>query len=78
MEKDFEVWCDEEMVAGCSGLEAQAWAEALRYAYQYAQDGEVSIYEVTRKKIEHPDPRWWDIPNRLMAAALGTTDLKSP
>jgi len=48
---EFEVWQDGMMVAGASGPREDALREALHYANQYASDGSVSIYEITRKLI---------------------------
>lgn len=47
----FEVWQNDEMVASCSGPEPQALTEAKHYASQYAQDGPVSVFRVSRVRI---------------------------
>lgn len=48
----FEVWQNDEMVASCSGPEPQALTEATYYASQYAQDGPVSVFRVSRVRID--------------------------
>ena len=57
---EFEVWsgADDglELAAGASGPREKAWREALHYADVYAQDGPVSICEVTRRWI--PASEW--------------------
>jgi hypothetical protein len=47
----FEVWQNDEMVASCSGPEPRALTEAKHYASQYAQDGPVSVFRVSRVRI---------------------------
>ena len=47
----YEVWQHDEMVASCSGPEPQALTEAKHYASQYAQDGPVSVFRVSRVRI---------------------------
>lgn len=51
MDKEYEVWIGDEMVAGASGRGAQE--EAMHYALvSYANELEkVTVYEVTRRKI---------------------------
>ena len=45
---EFEVWQGDEMVASASGSRDDALREAMHYAAQYAQDGPVRVFEVTR------------------------------
>jgi hypothetical protein len=45
---EFEVWQGDEMVASASGPRDVAKREAMNYAAQYAQDGTVRVFEVTR------------------------------
>jgi len=45
---EFEVWQGDEMVASASGPREDALREAMHYAVQYAQDGPVRVFEVTR------------------------------
>ena len=42
----YEVWQDDEWQAGSNSKE-----ETMRYAMQYAEDGVVEVYEVTRRLI---------------------------
>jgi len=49
---EFEIWQGDEMVASVSGPREDALNEARHYAWQYGQDGERRIFEVTRKLIE--------------------------
>ena len=49
---EFEIWCDDTMVASTSGERFEALKEAGHYAYQYAEDGKIKIYEVFRKEIK--------------------------
>ena len=42
----YEVWQDDEWQAGSNSKE-----ETMRYAMQYAEDGPVEVYEVTRRVI---------------------------
>jgi len=46
---EFEVWQDGIMVASSSGPREDAMREIRHYASQYAQDGTIEVYEVTRK-----------------------------
>jgi len=49
---EYELWVDDCMEASTSGPDHEAFSEILRYAYQYAEDGEeVIIYKVTREVI---------------------------
>jgi len=48
---EFEVWQGDIMVAGTSGPREDSLREAMHYASQYALDGHVQVYEVTRKLI---------------------------
>jgi hypothetical protein len=48
---EFEILQDDHPVASSFGPRARAAREALHYAAQYAQDGELTIVEVTRKAI---------------------------
>lgn len=54
----FEVWQNDEMVASCSGPEPQALTEAKHYASQYAQDGPVSVFRVSRVRINTAKESW--------------------
>ena len=45
---EFELWQDDMVVASVFGPREQSVAEIMRYAEQYAQDGEVRIEEVIR------------------------------
>lgn len=45
---EFEVWQDDMMVASACGPREDAYAEAMRYAEQYGQDGPVRVFEVQR------------------------------
>jgi hypothetical protein len=49
---EFELHCDGEWVAGASGPRARTWREIQHYAVQYAQDGLIEIFEVTRRAVE--------------------------
>ena len=53
-EKEYELIQDDCMVAGTSGPDALN--EIKRYAAQYAQDGAIEVYEVTRKLIDLAAP----------------------
>jgi len=44
MEIEFDIYCNKEWVAGSNNLD-----EAMRYAYQYSEDGAVEVYEVKKK-----------------------------
>ena len=48
---EFEVWQGDEMVASASGPRDEAMREAMHYAAQYAQDGPVRVFEVTRTLV---------------------------
>jgi hypothetical protein len=48
---EFEILQDDHPVASSFGPRARAAREALHYAVQYAQDGKLTIVEVTRKAI---------------------------
>lgn len=48
---EFEVWQDEECVAGTSGPRADALREAMHYAAQYELSGPVKVFEVMRTLI---------------------------
>lgn len=43
-EKEYEVYCDDEWVAGSTDLD-----EAVSYAHQYREEGSVVVYEVEKK-----------------------------
>lgn len=43
-EIEYDIYCDEVWCAGANDLD-----EAMRYAYQYAEDGEVEVYKVEKK-----------------------------
>lgn len=45
---EFELWQGDEMVARASGPRDDALREVMHYAAQYAQDGPVQVFEVTR------------------------------
>lgn len=47
---DYELHCNGEFAAGASGKNAHL--DILHYAAQYAQDGEIEIFKVTRAKID--------------------------
>lgn len=51
-EVEYEVWQDDMLVAGASG--PGAYAEALHYLAQYAQDGPVRLIAVTRIDVTPP------------------------
>lgn len=51
MTTEYELWVDDCMEASTSGPDHEALMEILRYASQYAEDGEVTIYKVTREVI---------------------------
>lgn len=53
-EAEFEILVDDEWVAGASGPRERAMAEAMHYAVQYAEDGQVTIFEVTRRQLSTP------------------------
>lgn len=53
-EAEFEILVDDEWVAGASGPRERAMAEAMHYAVQYAEDGQVTIFEVTRRQLTTP------------------------
>ena len=46
IEIDYEIYCDDEWVAGANNLD-----EAMGYAQQYREEGRVEVFEVA-KKIE--------------------------
>jgi len=48
---EFEVWQGDEMAASASGPRDTALREAMHYAVQYAQDGQVRVFEVTRTLV---------------------------
>ena len=48
---EFEVWQGDEMVASASGPREDALREAMHYAAQYAEDGPVRVFEVTRTLV---------------------------
>lgn len=50
-EADFELWQDDMMVAGTSGLRADAEREIWHYAAVYGQDGPVEVFEVRRVPV---------------------------
>ena len=54
---EFEVWQNDEMVASASGPREDALNEAQHYAWQYGQDGECRIFEVTRTLLSAAEPR---------------------
>lgn len=49
---EFQITQDGFIVAGAEGPRDQAWAEIQRYAAQYAEDGPIEIWEITRRRIE--------------------------
>lgn len=57
---EFEIWQDDPhdfaplMVASVAGPRGDAWADALHYARQYADDGPIRIDEVTRRDVTPP------------------------
>jgi hypothetical protein len=48
---EYDVICGDECVASASGPKEDAWLEAMQYAQQYQADGEIEIWEVTRRKV---------------------------
>lgn len=50
---EYDVICGDECVASASGPREDAWREAMHYAQQYKADGDVEIWEVTRRKVWH-------------------------
>lgn len=54
---EFEVWQNDEMVASTSGPRDEARREAMNYAKQYAEDGPVQIFEVTRTLVPNMTDR---------------------
>ena len=44
IEIDYEIYCDDEWVAGANNLD-----EARGYAQQYREDGRVEVFEVEKK-----------------------------
>jgi hypothetical protein len=56
-EAEFELHTKDGIcLAGASGPRAAAWAEIQHYAAQYADEGPLTIYEVTRKPVTVPSP----------------------
>lgn len=51
-EVEFQIGIEGEVQAQTFGPREQAWAEIQRYAAQYAEDGPIEIWEVTRRRIE--------------------------
>jgi len=51
-EIEFQLGIEGEIQAQTFGPREQAWAEIQRYAAQYAEDGPVEIWEITRRRIE--------------------------
>ena len=51
---EYEVHVDGELVAGASGLREDSLREAMHYAAQYADDGEVEVFEVRRIPLVAP------------------------
>lgn len=43
-EIEYDIYCDGNWVAGANDLD-----EAMRYAYQYSEDGSIEVYEVEKK-----------------------------
>ena len=48
---EYEVVQDGLVMASAIGPESRAWKEALNYAAQYSDDGEVIVFKVTREKM---------------------------
>lgn len=48
---EYEIHCDEEMVASVVGPPEQALQEARHYVKQYASEGTVEVFEVIRNKV---------------------------
>ena len=44
IEIDYEIWCDDQWVAGASSLD-----EAMGYAAQYRKDGRIDVYQIEKK-----------------------------
>lgn len=51
---EYEIHCNDEFVASVGGPKERAWAEAMHYVAQYRADGEVRVYEVTRRLCSYP------------------------
>jgi hypothetical protein len=47
-EAEFELHCDGDYAASACGPRERAWREIQHYAAQYAKDGPIEIFEVTR------------------------------
>ena len=55
---EFELWQDGAPVASACGTDRRkALDEILHYAHQYAEDGPVSIYCVTRELVTGEEQR---------------------
>lgn len=50
-QSEFEILCGDDMVASAGGPRDLALAEARHYAAQYASEGTVTVWEVTRKQV---------------------------
>lgn len=48
---EFEVWQGDMLVSSASGTRDDALREAMHYAAQYQQDGQVRVFEVTRTLV---------------------------
>jgi hypothetical protein len=46
IDKDYDIYCDDEWVAGTNDLD-----EAVYYAQQYREEGGVKVFEVTKKSV---------------------------
>ena len=51
---EFELIVGDCLGASASGTKDQAWAEIMHYAAQYANEGPIEIYRVTRERVELP------------------------
>lgn len=48
---EFEIYCDEELVASVSGSGDRPLNEVNNYVQQYMQDGVVKVYKVDRTLV---------------------------
>jgi len=60
---EYDVICGDECVASASGPTEDAWREAMCYAQQYRADGEIEIWEVTRRKVWPNDQALTEVPS---------------
>ncbi len=69
-EAEYDVICGDECVASASGPKEDAWLEAMQYAQQYQADGEIEIWEVTRRKV------WPNVSSSAAAPGERSTDVR--